>query len=135
MKILIDTNIILDCLMNRKEYITDAERIFKLCETKRIHGCISVLSIPNIIYILRKELDYSQIKKIIDTLSLIFEIVELDGDDLKKACLQNFSDFEDSIQSVHASKSKSNFIVTRNIKDFQNSKVIAIEPKKILSFI
>ena len=135
MKILIDTNIIIDCLMNRQNYVDNATKIFKLCETKKIKGYISALSIPNIIYILRKELDNLKIKKIIDTLSLIFEIIELSSEDLKNACLLNFSDYEDAIQSIHASKSKANFIITRNSKDFLNSNIPAIMPEEFLELI
>ena len=135
MKILIDTNVILDCLMNRQDYVDNATKIFKLCETKKVKGYISALSIPNIIYILRKELDNFKIKKIIDTLSLIFEIIELSSEDLKNACLLNFNDYEDAIQSIHARKSKSNFIVTRNDKDFSNSTTPAIMPEKFLELI
>ena len=55
MKILIDTNVILDVLCNRAEFAEDSLRVFKYCEVKRITGCISALSIPNIVYIMRKE--------------------------------------------------------------------------------
>lgn len=56
MKILIDTNVILDHLTSRKPFDRDAADIFKLCETQQIKGYISALSVPNIVYILRKNL-------------------------------------------------------------------------------
>lgn len=85
MKIIIDTNIILDVLCNRKDFVNDSLKIFKLCETRQIQGCISALSIANIVYIMRKELDFSKIKEILSKLSLIFEIIDLESDDLIKA--------------------------------------------------
>ena len=55
MKILIDTNIILDVLCNRKEFVDDSKSILNLCEINEIDGYLSALSIPNIVYIMRKE--------------------------------------------------------------------------------
>ena len=83
MKVLIDTNIILDVLCGREKFLEDAERIFKLCETRRLNGFISALSIPNIIYILRKELDADKVETIVNDLSIIFTIADLKAEDVK----------------------------------------------------
>ena len=53
MKVLIDTNVILDVLCNRPDFLENSLKIWKLCEVKKIEGYISALSIPNIVYILR----------------------------------------------------------------------------------
>ena len=132
MKILIDTNVILDHLTSRKPFDRDAADIFKLCETQQIKGYISALSVPNIVYILRKELDAVKIKKIIQILSLIFTIKELTTADLIAAADMNFKDYEDALQSVAAAKIKADYIVTRHIKDFINSPVPAITPTEFL---
>ena len=132
MKVLIDTNIILDVLCNRSEFVENSAKIFKLCEVKKIDGYISALSIPNIVYIMRKELDSEKIKDVLATLSLIFTIADLKADDIKKAALMNFKDYEDALQSACAARMKMNFIVTRNIKDFANSKITAITPSELI---
>ena len=135
MKILIDTNIILDVLCNRKEFVDDSSKIFKLCEVKKLSGYISALSIPNIVYIMRKELDEDKIREIIEKLCLIFDIVDLKSDDLKKAAGLNFTDYEDAVQSQQATRIKADYIVTRNIKDYKNSKIMAIKPAELLERI
>ncbi len=132
MKVLIDTNIILDVLCNRSEFIEDSIKIFKLCEVKKITGYISSLSIPNIIYIMRKELDKNKVKEIIEKLSIIFNIIDLKFDDLKKATILNIEDYEDAIQSAQASRIKANYIITRNVKDYNNSKISAIKPSELI---
>lgn len=132
---LIDTNIILDVLCKRPGFYEDSARIFKLCEVKKITGVISALSIPNIMYILRKELDADKTKEVLDNLMLIFTVADLKADDLKKAADMKFKDFEDAIQSACASRIKANYIVTRNIKDFSESKVTAIKPTELLERI
>ena len=52
-----------------------------------------------------------------------------------KAAFMNFKDYEDALQSVCAARMKMNFIVTRNIKDFANSKVAAITPSELIDRI
>ena len=135
MKILIDTNVILDALCNRKEFVEDSAKVFKLCEVKKLTGYISALSIPNIVYIMRKELDEEKIREVIEKLSLVFDIVDLKGDDLKKASMLNFADYEDAVQSHQATRIKADYIVTRNIKDYKTSKVMAIKPTELLERI
>lgn len=135
MKVLIDTNIILDVFCKRPDFYEDSARIFKLCEVKKIEGIVSALSIPNIIYILRKELDAEKTKEILDNLMLIFSVADLKADDLKKAADMKFKDYEDAVQSVCAARLKANYIVTRNIKDFAESKVTAIKPTELLERI
>ena len=135
MKVLIDTNIILDVLCKRPDFYEDSAKIFKLCEVKKISGVISALSISNIMYILRKELDADKTREILDSLMLIFSVADLKADDLKKAADMRFKDYEDAIQSACATRIKANYIVTRNIKDFSESKVTAIKPAELLDRI
>lgn len=135
MKILIDTNVILDVLCNRADFVNDSLKVFKYCEANQITGCISALSVPNIVYIMRKELDNDRIKEILTTLTSIFTVVDLRESDLTKAADLDFSDYEDALQSVCASRTKVNFIVTRNIKDFKNSSVPAIKPSELFDRI
>lgn len=135
MRILIDTNIILDVLCKRPDFYENSAKVFKLCEIKKISGVASALSIPNIIYILRKELNAEKTKEILDNLMLIFDIADLRADDLKKAANMGFNDYEDALQSVCAFRIKADYIVTRNVKDFSSSKVTAVSPSELLSRI
>lgn len=86
-------------------------------------------------YIMHKELEPKRIKEILEQLSLIFEIVDLKADDLKRASALEFNDYEDAIQSVQANRVKANYIITRNIKDYNKSKVTAIKPSEFLERI
>lgn len=132
MKILIDTNIVFDVLMDRTPFREASSNVFKLCEVGKIGGYLSALSVPNIVYIMRKELDADRIREILRRLSLIFTVVDLKEDDLKKAAELDFGDFEDAIQSVTAKRIHADYIVTRNLKDFNGSKVTAIKPEELL---
>lgn len=132
MKVLVDTNVILDVLCNRKEFVEDSLRVFQCCETQHITGYISALSIPNIVYIMRKELVPERIKEILHTLTMVFSVVELRESDLLKAVELPFDDYEDAIQSACAARVRADYIVTRNGKDFVGSPVQAISPADLL---
>ncbi|MBR4021945.1 MAG: PIN domain-containing protein [Ruminococcus sp.] len=135
MKVLIDTNVILDVLCKREEFLEDSLKVWKYCEVDQITGYVSALSIPNIVYILRKELDPEKTKEIIDKLFLIFRIADLKSDDLKKAANMKVADYEDAVQMACASRLKADFIITRNIRDFKESRVPAIKPSELLERI
>lgn len=128
MKILVDTNVILDVLCGRKAFVADSLRVFQYCEAQRVTGYISALSIPNIVYIMRKELDPGRIREILHILTMVFSVAELRESDLLKAAELAFGDYEDAIQSVCASRVRADYIVTRNQKDFAGSAVPAISP-------
>ncbi len=135
MKVLIDTNVILDVLCNRAEFVADSSKVWKLCEVEKIEGYISALSVPNIVYILRKELTPQKTKEIIWQIMMIFRIIDLKPSDLKNAAEMLSADFEDAVQMCCASRIKADYIVTRNIRDFQNSKIIALKPSELLERI
>ena len=135
MKILIDANVFLDVLCNRTDFVEDSLKVFKYCEVNQIMGCISAMSVSNIVYIMRKELDSERIKEILTTLTSLFTVVDLREADLLKAADLDFADYEDALQSVCATRVKANYIVTRNIKDFKNSPVPAIKPSELFERI
>lgn len=133
MKILVDTNILLDVLNNREPYFEDSLNVFKMCELKQLEGYVSALSIPNIVYILRKNLKKDDVKQIIQTLSMIFNICDLKASDLINASNLNFDDYEDAIQSICAENIKADYIATRNKKDFIQSEIKAITPAELMN--
>ena len=132
MRVLLDTNVILDVLCDRTDFVEASAAIWKHCELKKIEGYLSALSVPNIVYILRKELTPERTAELIEQLFLIFSVTELYADDLKKAATLRFPDYEDALQSVSADRIGADFIVTRNIKDFKNSSVMAVKPSELL---
>lgn len=132
MKVLIDTNVILDVLYKREGFYEDSLKIWKLCETRKIDGYISALSIPNIVYILRRELDPEKTLEVINNINLVFKIYDLKSEIIMRAAEKKTKDYEDALQMVTAQKLKASFIVTRNIKDFTGSKIIAVKPSELL---
>lgn len=102
MRVLIDTNVLLDVLCDRKEFVDASALVWKHCEIHDVEGYVSALSIPNIVYIMRKELSPSGVNEVLKKLSLIFAFADLKGDDLLKAARMEFGDYEDSLQMICA---------------------------------
>ena len=135
MVLLIDANIILDVLLNRPDYVKDSAMIWKLCETEQMKGYVSTLTFANLVYIMRKQLDPEKIEDVFHKLNLIFEFADFSVSDLTHAADLNWKDFEDAVQSVTAERIHADYIITRNVRDFSKSKVMAFTPSELLARI
>ena len=133
MRLLIDGNIILDVLQNREPHIVDSAKIWKLCETDQAEGYVSGLTFSNLVYIMRKELSPEKINEVFKSLGLIFRFTDLTVSDLAKAAEQQWDDFEDALQAATAERIHADNIITRNVKDFKQSKIVAFTPTEFLA--
>ena len=132
MRLLIDTNIVLDVLEQREPYYEDSRQVMMLCETGTVEGCVSVLTFANIVYIMRKSLDADRIKQIHEALSEIFIFVDLRAEEMSEAARMQWKDFEDALQAKTAKRIGADWIVTRNMKDFADSQVPGTTPRVFL---
>ena len=135
MILLIDAIVLLDVLMKRLEFIKDSSVIWKLCETGKVKGYISSLTIASIVDIMQKEMDSQKIEEVLSMLSMIFEFTDLCVSDIQQAARMQWNDYEDAIQSATAQRIHADFIITRNIKDFAKSKILAFTPAELLARI
>lgn len=134
MKIMIDTNIIIDVLLERKPFVEDSYKLLSLCEEHKIDGFISASSITDIYYLVRKythsnELAYKAIGKILE----IVKICSVTNAEVLTAFQKKAKDFEDCLVAVCADSIHCDYIVTRNLKDFEEFEISAISPAEILS--
>ena len=132
MRVLIDTNVLLDVLANRPGLVDASKKIWQMCEVSAMEGFVCSLSIVNISNILRKTLTPESVREIIEKMDLIFSLKDLKPADLKKATKLSFSDYEDAVQAACAQRIKAQYIVTRNIKDFRNSPIPAMKPEEVI---
>ena len=133
MRLLIDGNIILDVLQNREPHVVDSAKIWKLCETDQVEGYVSALTFSNLVYIMRKELNPEKVNEVFKVLGLIFQFTDLTVSDLTKAAEQQWDDFEDALQAATAERIHADNIITRNVKDFKQSKIVAFTPTEFLA--
>ncbi|MCL6613686.1 MAG: PIN domain-containing protein [Firmicutes bacterium] len=133
MKILIDTNIVIDVLAKREPFHVTSAQILRLSETGKITAFITANSVTDIVYILRKYIpDKSILTLTIQNLLSIVDVADILKTDVLRAFELDFSDYEDALQARCARRIKANYIVTRNPSDFANSSVPALTPESFL---
>jgi len=121
-KIFVDTDVIIDFLIDRHPYAIPASVIFDLAEKKELEATTSSLCLSNVHYITRKIVGEAKAREIIQDLIEIIDVMPVDKKDIIHAINSNFKDFEDAIQHSVATSDKSiRAIVTRNTKDYKKS--------------
>ena len=133
MKLVIDTNIILDVLLEREPFFEDSKAILKMCEEKSIEGFVTASTITDIFYITRKALhSTNSAYKAIEHMLNIVKVLSVTNADVNEAFLQKAQDFEDCLLATCAKSNKCDGIVTRNIKDFLSFNIALIDPKSLI---
>lgn len=122
LRILADTNVILDYILKRQPWDRYAKQIVLACKNKVLTGCIAAHSVPNLFYILRKAYTIQERRDILQDLCKLFAVEGIDKEILIRA-LDNadFKDFEDCLQMECARLFRADYIVSRNTEDFKNS--------------
>jgi len=131
-KILVDTNIFLDILLQRPPFFRDSHRIFKMVENGIAEGFIAPITINNIAYIARKSHLPDQIRTFIVVMAETFTICRMDSTTVTRAAELNFTDIEDSLQAAMAESQGCDFIITSNGSDYKHSPVPAISATAFL---
>ena len=136
MKIMLDTNIFLDVILEREKFAESSAKVLTLCENRTLKGIISSSCVTDIFYIVRKYLHNTETAYI--ALGKIFEIADVctvTGNDVFEAYKRKAADFEDCLQAVCAEKERCDYIITRNKKDFVSFGIPLAEPSELLDIL
>ena len=133
MRLMIDTNIILDVLLEREPFFGQSREVLKLCENKEIDGFISASTATDIFYLVRKALGSTEeAYKALGHILNIVKVLTVTNEDVNKAFTQRAKDFEDCLLAVCSISNKCDGIVTRNKKDFEPFGITLYAPDEIL---
>lgn len=133
MRILVDTNVVIDALTSRAPWNESAEEIFLMVARRRVDMYITASSATDIYYLIRKHLhDTETAKQIMGKLFSLVGILGVTSEECINALASHISDYEDAVLEKVAEKSKMDYIVTRNIKDYKNGNVKAILPDEFI---
>lgn len=122
-RVFVDTNIVLDWLAKRPPFFEPARDLFRLGETREIEIWISALSYVTVQYILRKQIGNEAAINVLSTMRLVSNICNVGGNEIDAALVSGMRDFEDAVQIQAARNHHADVIITRNLKDFENSKI------------
>jgi predicted nucleic-acid-binding protein len=136
LNVLIDTNVVLDALLERDMYYQSATTILALSENRIIRGYVSASAVTDIFYIIQKELkDKSAAIELIRTLLNTINVASVTDTNIYEALDLGWDDFEDSVQYVVGKTMEAEYIITRNLKDYVGSTVDVITPNDFLDII
>ena len=123
-KLLLDTNIVIDLLAKREPGYSFAAQIFSLGDKRQLQLGVSALTIANTNYILLKLISPDEVKSILRQFKLLVNVLPLEDKVINLALNdKEFKDFEDGLQYFTAIENSQDIIITRNLKDFKNSKI------------
>ena len=135
MKVLFDTNVVLDHLLGREPFVSNAEQLLNLVDTGRIDGIICSTTATTIHYLASKAVGAPAAMEYLRQLLSIFDVATVDRDVLKGALDLGFSDFEDAVLHEAACKAGAVAIVTRNGRDFTRSALPVFDPAELLAAV
>ena len=133
--LLVDTNIVLDLLAERKEFLIEAQELFTLSDKKEVKLYVSSLTFANTFYILSQKMKLSDARKILRKFKVLVEVLPMDDKIIDLSLESDFKDFEDAIQYHTAIENDIKIIITRNLKDFKTSKIPVLTAKSYIGLI
>jgi len=132
MRVFLDTDVILDCVLARSGFDKDATSILSLCETGSVVGLTSTLILANCHYVFSKQETASKSRKVIARLRALLTVCAVGDRELGEGLVSKFKDLEDGIQYFTALNNKAELIVTRNTRDFKHAALPVMLPREFL---
>jgi predicted nucleic acid-binding protein len=134
-KVLLDTNVILDVLLDRQPHAEASSAVWVIVETGRLNGMISAHAVTTLHYLIRRELGPAKSKRTMGEILNVFAVAPVDGTVIRDALTMPSADFEDSVTAAAAKNAACWCIVTRDPKGFRGSGVLCLTPEAALPIL
>ena len=133
MRVMVDTNIVLDVLLKREGFFEQSRAVLSLCEERKIQGFVSASAVTDIFYLTKKALgSLEDTYKVISSLLNILKVLTVTNQDVILAFQQKARDYEDCLLATCTKSNKCDGIVTRNKRDFITFGVTLYTPEELL---
>ena len=134
MRIMVDTNVLLDILQKREPFFSDSYQALRKAIEAEAECLLSASAVTDIFYVLRKALQSpQQAKERVEQLAALVTFADVTGMDIHTALSREMQDFEDAVVDAVAERNEADCILTRNTKDFADSIVPAVTPSDFLN--
>lgn len=130
-RVLVDTNVVLDLLLQREPWLTDAKPFWDARDDGSVFVYLLASIVPDVYYVCRKQVGKDRALNAVQTCLTGFEIVPVDLALLQQALGMTGPDFEDNVQIACAQMAALDYIVTRNPTDFRDSPIPVVEPSAL----
>lgn len=134
-RILLDTNVVLDILLDRTPWAEASAAVWTAIETGVAEGLLAAHAVTTIHYLLRKEIGNAQARKTVSSILRVLNVAPVDSEVLQHALQLPFSDFEDAVTAAAAHSAGCDCIVTRDPKGFRGSPVRSLTPEAVLPIL
>ena len=133
MKLLIDTNVVLDVLLRREPFFRTAAEVLNLTQRDEVREYVSASAITDIYYIANKQTkDRDAVRDLLKRLLMVVSVAAVSGREIQNALNLAWGDFEDSVQYSVALLNEMDGIVTRNPSDYQEANMRIWLPEQAL---
>jgi len=136
MALLIDTNVVLDFFLDREPFVGQAEKIIKYCIYGNVRGYLAAHSLLNIFYIARNQKTVEERNLFLLMLCKKFSVIGVDREMIIDVLRNgNWRDLEDGLQMQCAAVENLDYIITRDTRGFEMSKVQVISPEEVIKML
>jgi predicted nucleic acid-binding protein len=130
-RILFDTNVVLDVLLDRRPHAEASAAAWAAVETGAFEGMLAAHALTTIHYLIRKELASGKARRIVSAILRVFGVAAVDGSVVQEALQLPLSDFEDAVTAAAALLAGCDYIVTRDPRGFRGSPVRPLTPETV----
>jgi predicted nucleic acid-binding protein len=130
--VLIDLNILLDVLQKREPFYEISAALLATVETGRVKGYVAAHSVTTLFYLIRKDRSAAEARATITNLMQFIKIAPVDQSTIEQALNLDYGDYEDAVQMISAVQCKADYLITRNVKDYQPALLTVLKPVDFL---
>jgi predicted nucleic acid-binding protein len=134
-QVLFDVNIILDVLQEREAFYDFSARLLALAETGRIQGWLAAHSVTTLFYLVAKDRSSDQARVTLTSLLQFLKVAPVDQSTIEQALNLPYRDFEDAVQMMSALQIRADYLLSRNVKDYQPAPLEVIQPVELLAIL
>lgn len=132
MNVLVDTNVILDVLLERAPFVDNSSIIMGKVERRTLNGILCATTLTTIHYLACKTIGKNEGAAAIKKLLQIYQVAPVDHQILLFALNSGFKDYEDGVLHAAAINAGAEVIITRNVKDFTSSELPVLTPEELI---
>ena len=135
LKVLFDLNIILDVLQKREAFYDFSARSLARAETGDIQGWLAAHSISTLFYLIAKDKNPEQARVAVTSMLQFLKVAPIDQGIIEQALNLPYRDFEDAVQMSAGVFINADYLLTRNVKDYQPALLTVIQPAELLAVL
>ena len=135
LNVVFDLNILLDVLQAREPFYEFSARLLAVAETGKIQGWLAAHSVTTLFYLIAKDKSSDQARVTLTNLLQFLKISPINETTIEQALNLPYRNFEDAVQAASALQIHADYLVSRNIKDYQPAPLPVVQPAELLALL